>query len=92
MSIYVTNIPSNVEIYMQELRFMIKFEILKPDNILALFDSELTLKKIVKGQTEQMKGNFENTGYEMDNILINMSVYILIFVVFLLGILVLTLL
>jgi len=34
MSIYETPIPANVEIYVGEFRKMIKFEILKPDNLL----------------------------------------------------------
>lgn len=43
MSIYDTNIPANVEIYVGEFRKMVKFEILKPDPILGMIKPGLTV-------------------------------------------------
>ena len=49
MSVYQTEVPANVEIYVQEFRKAIKFEVIKPDNVLGLahswgwMDTKLTL-------------------------------------------------
>lgn len=47
MSIYDTSIPANVEIYVTEFRKMVKFEILKPDNMLQFIEPGLTLQSLI---------------------------------------------
>ena len=37
---YATALPGNAEIYLEEFRKLIEFELLKPDNFLALIPSE----------------------------------------------------
>ena len=43
MSIYDTSIPANVEIYVGEFRKMVKFEVLKPDFVLNMYEPGLTV-------------------------------------------------
>jgi hypothetical protein len=40
---YETNVPANVEIYFEEFRKAINFDILKPDNLIGLFWPGVTL-------------------------------------------------
>ena len=44
MSIYDINIPGNVEIYVEEFRKLVAFEILKPDSLIKVVDSNARLK------------------------------------------------
>jgi len=44
MSIYDINIPSNVEIYVEEFRKLVAFEILKPANMVKLVDKNPEVK------------------------------------------------
>ena len=50
MSIYSINIPSNVEIYVQEFRKMVAFEILKPDNMIKVVDKDLNIWMVLAGE------------------------------------------
>ena len=43
ISMYETNIPANVEIYFNEFRKLVNFEILKPDNLIGLIWPGVTL-------------------------------------------------
>jgi len=44
MSIYETPLPANIEIFVGEFRKLIKFEILKPDNLIGIFWPGVTLQ------------------------------------------------
>ena len=39
---YATALPGNAEIYLEEFRKLIEFEMVKPDNFLALIPEDLT--------------------------------------------------
>jgi hypothetical protein len=47
MSIYDVSIPSNVELYVEQFRSLIAFEVLKPDNMLKLVDTNPKLKLLL---------------------------------------------
>ena len=89
MSIYETPIPANVEIYVNEFRKMVKFEILKPDNLLALIDPDLTVASLIESSQAQLSASMESSGVQSSNFLVNMAVYIGMFILFLLGMIVL---
>lgn len=77
MSIYDTNIPANVEIYVAEFRKMVKFEILKPDPILGLIKPGLTLQSLLESASQpQLPGSLESSG-QTDSFLLNMITYII---------------
>jgi hypothetical protein len=44
---YETNIPANVEIYFNEFRKMINFEILQPDNLIGAIWPGVTLQSLI---------------------------------------------
>ena len=62
MSIYETPIPANVEIYVAEFRKLVKFEILKPDNILGLVKPGLTLQSLIDDSQSTLSASMESSG------------------------------
>jgi hypothetical protein len=47
MSIYDINIPGNVEIYVEEFRKLVAFEILKPDSLIKVVDTNPRVKLLL---------------------------------------------
>ena len=43
ISVYETNVPANVEIYFEEFRKMITFDLLQPDNFIGVFWPGITV-------------------------------------------------
>jgi hypothetical protein len=43
ISVYETNVPANVEIYFEEFRKMITFDLLQPDNFIGAFWPGITV-------------------------------------------------
>ena len=91
MSIYETNVPANSEIYMGEFRKMVKFEILKPDNLVGIWVPGFKLQDFLASAQAELSGSMESSG-ESDSFIVNMAIYILALSVFLVAIIVLYLL
>ena len=47
LSIYKVTMPANLEMFLEQLRFMIDFEGIKVDNLLSFFKPGLTVKSIL---------------------------------------------
>ena len=92
MSIYDTPIPANVEIYVSEFRKMIKFEILKPDNLLGIVQPGLTLADLMNLSKPKLSGGMESSGIESASPVVNMAIYIFAGAFFLLAILIILIL
>jgi hypothetical protein len=86
LSLYDIPIPGNVEIYMDEFRKLIFFEILNPDKIIGLIYPGKTLQSLIEGENlkdHNFTGAMESTGVKSTGFLINMAVYIFILCAFL---------
>ena len=62
MSIYETNVPANSEIYMGEFRKMVKFEILKPDNLVGIWVPGFKLQDFLASAQAELSGSMESSG------------------------------
>ena len=76
MSIYEVNLPANIEIYLEQFAKLIKFEILKPDNLLGLYEPGLTVQILIEGSKTKLSSNIENSGVQSENFLVNNILYI----------------
>lgn len=76
MSIYDIPFPVNVEIYVQQFRSLIRFEILKPDNILSFIDPDLSVDVLIGASKSMVKSNMESSGFKSADFMRNMAVYI----------------
>ena len=80
MQIYDIAFPVNVEIYLKEFRSLIRFEVLKPDNLLPLIDPDLSVDVLIGVSKSMVKSNMESTGYKSASFIKNMAVYIFVIV------------
>ena len=87
MSIYETPIPANIEIYVSEFRKLVKFEILKPDNLLGLVSPGLTLQSLIESSQTTLSASMESSGVQSSNFFVNMAVYIGVLLVFIVALL-----
>ena len=53
--------PSNMQVYLEEIRKLVDFDFLKPQNIIRLFHPEFSIAELVDG----IKDNFKSTATEM---------------------------
>mgnify|MGYP001098195434 CR=1 FL=1 len=86
MSIYEVNMPANIEIYVEEFSKMVKFEILKPDNLIGLVWPEVTIKSLLESSKTKLQSNVENSGYQSENFFVNNALYVAVALLFILVI------
>ena len=75
MSVYETPVPANSELYMDEFRKMVKFEILKPDNLVGLWLPGFKLQDYLASARAGLSGSMESSG-QSDSFIVNMAIYI----------------
>lgn len=92
LSLYEATIPANIEIYFDEFRKLVKFEILKPDNMLGLISPGLTVAKLLGEKPTVISASLESSGVQSTSIMANLGVYILGVSFFIIVIVVLVLL
>ena len=83
LSIYNTPTPANVEIYITAFQDTVKFEVLKPDRLIGLFDPGFKLSTFLSPQNEIIQGDVANIG-ESKSLVANMSIFIVAIVFFIL--------
>ena len=83
MSIYNTPTPANVEIYIKAFQDTVKFEVLKPDKLIGLFQPGFKLSAFLSPQNEIIQGDVANIG-ESKSLIANMIIFIVALVLFLL--------
>ena len=86
------SIPANIEIYVSEFRKLIRFEILKPDNMIGLVKPGYTLALLIGDAKTSVSASLDSSGVESSSFMVNMGVYIFAGGAFLLAMLVLVLL
>lgn len=77
ISIYEASIPANVEIYFNEFRKMVNFEILQPDNLIGLIWPGVTLQSLIDTHKKKMSSSSESTGIKSDSMIVNLAVYVM---------------
>ena len=93
MSIYDINIPSNVEIYVEEFRKLVAFEILKPKNLMKILDKNPAAKLLLikyglaasSDGTVVMPSSLQSSG-QSPNMLVNVGQYVVALVLFILTV------
>jgi hypothetical protein len=94
MSIYDINIPSNVEIYVEEFRKLVAFEILKPANMVKLVDKNPKVKLLLiqyglapsSDVKYEMPASLESSG-QSASFVVNVAQYIVGFLLFIITVL-----
>ena len=61
LSVYDTAAPSNVELYVAQFRVTLRFELLKPENIIKLFNSEFIMRDYLP-ETFPLSSSLESSG------------------------------
>ena len=99
MSVYDINIPGNVEIYVEEFRKLVAFEVLKPDQIMKILDDDAHVKLLLikyglassNDVTYEMPASLESSG-QSASFVVNVAQYIVAFVFFIILVLLLKIL
>ena len=84
LSIYEISMPANADIFVGEFRSMVKFEILKPDNLLNLVQPGLTVAILMGDVKGSLKGTMDRSDIKSPSLLVNMAVYVAAFLLFVL--------
>ena len=92
MTLLNVQIPGNAEIYIQQFRELVDFEIFKPDVFLPLINPKWSIEYFVGFGTAKVQGNLAATGVTSGNILFNLQTYIMLFCLFLVFMIILILL
>ena len=71
LSIYETSVPSSAQIFIDQFRRIIKFDVLKPDPLIQVFYPEFSIKAKILGTKIPINKSQEN------NILLDLEVYIM---------------
>lgn len=82
-------IPGNAEIYIQQFRELVDFEIFQPDVFLPLINKKWSVQYFVGFSKAQVQGNLAATGVTSGNILFNLQTYIMLLCIFLFFMLIL---
>ena len=84
-SLYDTPISGNVEIYVEEFRKLVQFDILQPDNLLGIISPGTTVQSLVESAEEErnLDSSMESTGVKSPGFIVNMALYLMVLAAFL---------
>lgn len=94
LSLYKVEIPASVAMYVEGIRGIVTFKMLKPDPILGMLEPGLTLEALLgaaKGANTDLPQEMEEAG-QTASFLVNMFIYVAAFGVFFIVLIVLVLL
>lgn len=83
------SIPANAEIYVQNFRELVDFDVFKPDNILPLINPAWSVNYFIGVGKAKVQGNLAATGVTTGSIAYNLQTYLLFFLLFVFVMLVL---
>ena len=91
ITIYPVNFPSNSLIFLQEIRNLVEFEMLNPQNILVMINPELTIEKILGlAGNKVLNKNLENSGISTGSLIDQMSSYLFMLALYIAAFIVIT--
>ena len=76
---YAASMPGNVDIYLEEFRKLIEFEMADPDKILALINPDINVKKLMGLGQQRLTNTIESSGITTSNSAYNLKIFIFIF-------------
>ena len=76
-SFYASKYPGNSEIYMDQFRNLLEFDMVKPDRFLQLYDPEWSVSMFLGLGQERLNGAVESTGVKTVNPTENMKTYLM---------------
>ena len=76
---YAASMPGNVDIYLEEFRKLIEFEMADPDKVLALINPDISVKKLMGLGQERLTNTIESSGMDTANPTYNLKIFIFIF-------------
>ena len=84
-SLYDTPISGNVEIYVEEFRKLVQFDILQPDNLLGIISPGTTVQSLVESAEEErnLDSSMESSGVKSPGFIVNMALYLMVLAAFL---------
>jgi len=82
LSIYNTPTPANVEIYITAFQDTVKFEVLKPDKLIGIFEPGFKLSAYLAKDNQIIQGDVANIG-ESKSLIANMIIFITALLLFL---------
>ena len=78
---YGANMPGNVDIYLEQFRQLIEFEMADPEKLLTLINPDWSIKKLMSIEQERLTNTIESSGIESSNAVYNLKIFIFIFAV-----------
>ena len=76
---YAASMPGNVDIYLEEFRKLIEFEMADPDNILAQINPNWKVKNLMGLGQERLTNTIESSGVTTSNAAYNLKIFVFIF-------------
>ena len=76
------SIPGNAEIFVQQFRQLVDFDVFKPDNLLPLVNPTWSTAYFVGVGKAKVTGNLAATGVTSGSIAYNLQTYILFLIIF----------
>ena len=72
MTLYETSIPSNSEIYVEQFRKLVDFELFKPDHFLKLINEDWSILYFWTHGNIKMNAALQSSGIQSGNIMLNL--------------------
>ena len=79
LTFYAASMPGNVDIYLEEFRKLIEFEMADPDNIIKFISPDLDISKLMGLGQERLTNTIESTGMATSNSAYNLKVFVFVF-------------
>jgi len=83
------SIPGNAEIFVQQFRQLVDFDVFKPDNLLPLVNPKWSTEYFIGVGKAKVTGNLAATGVTSGSITYNLQTYILFLLIFIFILLIL---
>lgn len=76
---YAVSLPGNVDIYLEEFRKLVEFEMANPEKVLAFVNPDFKLSKLMGLGQERLLNTIESSGMVTADATYNLKIFIFIF-------------
>lgn len=90
LTLYGIPIPSNAEIYLEQFRKLVNFDLFKPNNILPMIHPGWSTEYFIGMSEAKVTGAMESSGIKSGNVVYNMATYIFMLAAFLFSLILMT--